>query len=128
MSGSQKLVVDFISLMSLPSNFKDNRFKGLMHAYKLRKKRIMSEREQEPAIEIEVLRWDADSFTVEGMNLELENLKGRRIAQLILRHNGKIIDNLTGVVITRVYRHQDNRHRHEETEFRYIKDVMRDSR
>jgi hypothetical protein len=99
-----------------------------MHAYKLGNKRIMSEREQEPPVELEVRRWDADSFTVEGMNLELETLKGRRIARLILRHNGKIIDNLTGVVITRVYRHQDYRHRHEETEFRYIKDVMRDSR
>jgi len=92
------------------------------------KQRIMSEREQEPSLELEVRRWDADSFTVEGVKLELENLKGRRIARLILRHNGKIIDNLTGVVITRVYRHQDYRHRHEETEFRYIKDVMRDSR
>jgi hypothetical protein len=92
------------------------------------KQRIMSEREQEPSLELEVRRWDADSFTVEGVKLELENLKGRRIARLILRHNGKIIDNLTGVVITRVYRHQDYRHRQEETEFRYIKDVMRDSR
>jgi hypothetical protein len=99
-----------------------------MHAYKPGNKRTMSEREQEPPVELEVRRWDADSFTVEGMNLELENLKGRRIARLILRHNGKIIDTLTGVVITRVYRHQDYRHRHEETEFRYIKDVMRDSR
>ena len=88
----------------------------------------MSEREQEPSLELEVRRWDADSFTVEGVKPELENLKGRRIARLILRHNGKIIDNLTGVVITRVYRHQDYRHRQEETEFRYIKDVMRDSR
>jgi hypothetical protein len=92
------------------------------------KQRIMSEREQEPSLELEVRRWDADSFTVEGVKLELENLKGRRIARLILRHNGKMIDNLTGVVITRVYRHQDYRHRQEETEFRYIKDVMRDSR
>jgi hypothetical protein len=25
-----------------------------------------------------------------------------------------------------VYKHQDNRHRHEETEFRYTKDVMHD--
>ena len=88
----------------------------------------MSEREQEPPLELEVRRWDADSFTVGGMNLELENLRGQRIPRLILRHNGKIIDNLTDVVITRVYKNQDNRHRHEETEFRYIKDVMRDSR
>jgi hypothetical protein len=88
----------------------------------------MSEREQEHPLELEVRRWDADSFTMEGVNLELANLKGRRIPRLILRHNGKIIDNLTGVVITRVYRHQDYRHRQEETEFRYIKDVMRDSR
>ena len=85
----------------------------------------MSEKQQ-PPLDIEVLRWDADSFTVEGMNLELENLRGQRIPGLILRHNGKTIDNLTGVAITRVYRHQDNRHRHEETEFRYTKDVMHD--
>jgi|SRR5919107_1718388 hypothetical protein len=97
-----------------------------MYAYRLRNKRIMSKREQEAPLELEVLRWDADSFTVEGMNVELENLKGRRIPRLILRHSGKIIDNLTGVVITRVYRHQDYRHRHEETEFRFIKDVMHD--
>ena len=38
----------------------------------------MSEKQQPPC-DIEVLRWDADSFTVEGMNLELENLRGQRI-------------------------------------------------
>jgi hypothetical protein len=86
----------------------------------------MSEKQQQPPLDIEVLRWDADSFTIEGMNLELENLRGQRIHRLILRHNGKIIDNLTSVVITRVYKHQDYRHRLEETEFRYIKDVMHD--
>jgi hypothetical protein len=96
-----------------------------MYTYKLRNEIIMSE-EQQPPVDIEVLRWDADSFTIEGTNLELENLKGQRIPRLILRHNGKIIDNLTGIVITRVYKHQDNRHRHEETELRYTKDVMRD--
>jgi hypothetical protein len=37
----------------------------------------MSEKQQPPC-DIEVLRWDADSFTVEGMNLELENLRGQR--------------------------------------------------
>jgi hypothetical protein len=84
----------------------------------------MSEKEQQSPLDIEVLRWDADSFTVEGMNLELENLRGQRIPRIILRHNGKIIDNLTDVEITRAYKHQDNRHRHEETEFRYTKDVM----
>jgi hypothetical protein len=51
----------------------------------------MSEREQQPPLDIEVLRWDAESFTVEGINLELENLRGQRIPRLILRHNGKII-------------------------------------
>ncbi len=86
----------------------------------------MSEREQQPPLDIEVLRWDAESFTVEGINLELENLRGQRIPRLILRHNGKIIDNLIRVVITRVYKHQDYRHRHEETEFRYTKDVTHD--
>jgi hydroxypyruvate isomerase len=98
-----------------------------MHTYELRNERIMSEREQQPPLDIEVLRWDAESFTVEGINLELENLRGQRIPRLILRHNGKIIDNLIRVVITRVYKHQDYRHRHEETEFRYIKDVMHDT-
>ena len=88
----------------------------------------MSEKQQPPPLDIEVPRWDADSFTVEGMNLELENLRGQRIPRLILRHNGKIIDNLTGVLITRVYKHQDNRHRHQETEFRYTKDVTHDPR
>jgi hypothetical protein len=87
----------------------------------------MSEKQQQqPPLDIEVLRSDADSFTVEGMNLELENLRGQRIARLILRHNGKIIDNLTGIVITRIYKHQDNRHRLEETEIRYTEDVMHD--
>jgi hypothetical protein len=85
------------------------------------------EQEQEPPLEVEVLRWDAESFTVSGMNPELENLRGRRIPRLILRHNGKIIDNLTDVIITRVYKHQDYRHRHEETEFRYTKNIMYDS-
>lgn len=84
------------------------------------------EQEQEPPVEVEVLRWDAESFTVAGMNHELENLVRRRIPRLILRHNGKIIDNLTGVIITRIYKHQDYRHRHEETEFRYTKNVMHD--
>jgi hypothetical protein len=84
------------------------------------------EQEQEPPLEVEVLRWDAESFTVAGMNLELESLRGRRIPRLILRHNGKIIDNLADVIITRVYKHQDYRHRHEETEFRYTKNVMHD--
>ena len=86
----------------------------------------MSEREQQPPLDIEVLRWDAESFTVEGINLELENLRGQRIPRLILRHNGKIIENLTGVIITRVYKHQDYRHRYEETEFRYNKSVAHD--
>lgn len=84
----------------------------------------MCEKEQQSPLDIEVLRWDADSFTVEGMNLELENLRGQRIPRIILRHNGKIIDNLTDVEITRAYKHQDNRHRYQETEFRYTKDVM----
>jgi hypothetical protein len=84
------------------------------------------EQEQEPPLDVEVLRWDAESFTVAGMNLELENLRGRRIPRLILRHNGKIIVNLTDVIITRAYKHQDYRHRHEETEFRYTKNVRHD--
>lgn len=84
------------------------------------------QQQQPPPIDIEVLRWDAESFTIAGLNLELESLKGQTIPRLILRHHGKIIDNLTGVIITRVYKHQDYRHRHEETEFRYNKNVMHD--
>ena len=87
---------------------------------------MRGDQQQQPPLDIEVLRWDADSFTVEGMNLELENLRRQRIPRLILRHNGKIIDNLTGVVITRVYKHQDYRHRYEETELRYNKRATHD--
>jgi hydroxypyruvate isomerase len=87
---------------------------------------MSKEQEQAPPLEIEVLRWDAESFTIAGMNLELENLRERRIPQLILKHNGKIIDNLRSVIITRVYKHQDYRHRLDETEFRYTKNAMHD--
>jgi hypothetical protein len=85
------------------------------------RKNLMRGDQQQPPLDIEVLRWDAESFTIAGLNLELESLKGQTIPRLVLRHNGKIIDNLTGVIITRVYKHQDYRHRYEETEFRYNK-------
>jgi hypothetical protein len=87
---------------------------------------LMRGDQQQPPLDIEVLRWDAESFTIAGLNLELESLKGQTIPRLVLRHNGKIIDNLTGVIITRVYKHQDYRHRYEETEFRYNKRATHD--
>jgi hypothetical protein len=42
----------------------------------------MSEKQQQPPLDIEVLRWDVDSFTVEGLNLELENLRGKEFTDL----------------------------------------------
>jgi hypothetical protein len=51
----------------------------------------MSE-EQQP-LEIEVRKWDAHSFTIEGVNDQLEKLlKGQKIIRtLALRHNGKMV-------------------------------------
>ena len=95
--------------------------------YEHREENLMRGEQQQPPLDIEVLRWDAESFTIAGLNLELEGLKGQTIPRLVLRHNGKIIDNLAGVIITRVYKHQDYRHRHEETEFRYNKNAAHDS-
>jgi hypothetical protein len=94
--------------------------------YEHREENLMRGNQQQPPLDIEVLRWDAESFTIAGLNLELESLKGQKIPRLVLRHNGKIIDNLTGVIITRVYKHQDYRHRYEETEFRYNKRATHD--
>lgn len=50
----------------------------------------MSE-EQEPPLEIEVLKWDAHSFTIEGVNEHLEKLlkEQKIIRTLSLRHNGQ---------------------------------------
>ncbi|MDQ3836626.1 MAG: hypothetical protein M3270_06805 [Thermoproteota archaeon] len=52
----------------------------------------MSKEQQEPPLEIEVLKWDAHSFTIEGINEHLEKLlKEQKIIQtLSLRHNGKM--------------------------------------
>ena len=89
----------------------------------------MSEKQQPPPLDIEGTRWDADSFTVEGMNLELENLREQKNSQsLIKRYNQKSLIISQEYEITRVYKHQDNRHRHQETEFRYTKDVTHDPR
>ncbi len=51
----------------------------------------MSE-EQEPPLEIEVLKWDAHSFTIEGINEHLEKLlkEQKLIRTLSLRHNGQM--------------------------------------
>ena len=95
--------------------------------YEHREENLMRGDQQQPPLDIEVLRWDAESFTIAGLYLELESLKGQTIPRLVLRHNGKIIDNLTGVIITRVYKHQDYRHRYEETEFRYNKRATHDA-
>jgi hypothetical protein len=52
----------------------------------------MSKEQQEPPLEIEVLKWDAHSFTIEGVNERLEKLlKEQKIIQtLSLRHNGQM--------------------------------------
>ena len=51
----------------------------------------MSE-EQQP-LEIEVLKWDAHSFTIEGVNDQLERLlrEQKMIRTLALMHNGKMV-------------------------------------
>ncbi len=48
--------------------------------------------EQEPPLEIEVLKWDARSFTIEGVNEHLEKLlkEQKLIRTLSLRHNGQM--------------------------------------
>ena len=47
---------------------------------------------EEPPVEIEVLKWDAHSFTIEGVNDQLEKiLKEQKIVRtLSLRHNGQM--------------------------------------
>jgi hypothetical protein len=51
----------------------------------------MSE-EQQP-LEIDVQKWDAHSFTIEGVNDQLEKiLKEQKVIRtLVLRHNGKMV-------------------------------------
>lgn len=48
--------------------------------------------EQESPLEIEVLKWDAHSFTIEGVNEHLEKLlkEQKLIRTLSLRHNGQM--------------------------------------
>ena len=48
--------------------------------------------ERQP-LEIEVRKWDAHSFTIEGVNDQLEKLlKGQKVIRtLALRHNGKMV-------------------------------------
>ena len=52
----------------------------------------MSDKEQQP-LEIEVRKWDAHSFTIEGVNDQLEKLLERQtiIRTLALMHNGKMV-------------------------------------
>jgi hypothetical protein len=52
----------------------------------------MSEKQQEPPLEIEVLKWDAHSFTIEGINERLEKLlKEQKIIRMLsLRHKGQM--------------------------------------
>ena len=44
-------------------------------------------------LEIEVLKWDAHSFTIEGVNDQLERLvrEQKMIRTLALMHNGKMV-------------------------------------
>ena len=48
---------------------------------------------EERPLEIEVRKWDAHSFTIEGINDELEKLlkEKKLIRTLALRHNGKMV-------------------------------------
>ena len=48
--------------------------------------------EEQPLLEIEVIKWDAHSFTIEGVNDQLEKLlkEQKIIHTLALRHNGQM--------------------------------------
>jgi hypothetical protein len=48
--------------------------------------------EEQPLLEIEVIKWDAHSFTIEGVNDQLEKLlkEQKIIRTLSLRHNGQM--------------------------------------
>ena len=48
--------------------------------------------EEQPPLEIEVVKWDAHSFTIEGVNDQLEKLlKEQKIIRILsLRHNGQM--------------------------------------
>ena len=52
----------------------------------------MSEDNNKP-IEVEVRNWDGHSFTVEGVNDQLEKLhkEQKTIRTLVLRHNGRMV-------------------------------------
>ncbi len=52
----------------------------------------MSEEQQEPPLEIEVLKWDAHSFTIAGVDEHLEKLlkEQKTIKTLSLRHKGQM--------------------------------------
>ena len=52
----------------------------------------MSNEERQP-LEIEVLKWGAHSFTIEGVNDQLEKLlkEQKIIRTLALRHDGKMV-------------------------------------
>jgi hypothetical protein len=49
-------------------------------------------RDEQPPLEIEVLKWDAHSFTIEGTNDQLEKLLKQQkiIRTLSLRHKGRM--------------------------------------
>ncbi|HJY09674.1 MAG TPA: hypothetical protein VJ250_01910 [Nitrososphaeraceae archaeon] len=49
--------------------------------------------EEHQPLEIEVRKWDAHSFTIEGVNNQLEKLlkEQKIIRTLALRHNGKMV-------------------------------------
>ena len=49
--------------------------------------------EERQPLEIEVLKWDAHSFTIEGVNDQLERLvrEQKMIRTLALMHNGKMV-------------------------------------
>lgn len=49
-------------------------------------------RDEQPPLEIEVLKWDAHSFTIEGVKYQLEKLlkEQKMIRILSLRHKGQM--------------------------------------
>jgi hypothetical protein len=56
-------------------------------------KTMSQDRQQQPVIEVEVRKWDAHSFTIEGVNDQLEKLlkEQKIIRTLALKHDGKMV-------------------------------------
>jgi hypothetical protein len=88
--GVNACVSGMLSHFSIKCN-KDPLFKIVdTHAYTIPK--TMSEDNNNP-VEVEVQNWDGHSFTVEGVNDQLEKLhkEQKTIRTLVLRHNGRMV-------------------------------------